>query len=51
MHMICATLDDKKDMNLDGSIIGKTKLNIVSPEEYSGSSDLEVYRTFVTGIL
>ena len=26
-------------------------LNISPPEEYSGSSDLEVYETFVAGIL
>ena len=49
--MIHATLDDNKDMNPDDSINVKMKLNIASPEEYSGSSDLEVYKTFVTGIL
>ena len=49
--MIHAVLDNNKDMNPDDSIIVKTKLNIASPEEYSGSSDLEVYETFVTGIL
>ena len=27
------------------------RLNISLPEEYSGSSDLKVYETFVTGIL
>ena len=27
------------------------RLNISPPEEYSGSSDLEVYETFVTGVL
>ena len=27
------------------------RLNISPPEEYSESSDLEVYETFVTGIL
>ena len=27
------------------------RLNISPPEEYSGSSDLEVYETFVAGIL
>ena len=50
-HMIRATLHDNKDMKPDDSIVVKTKLNIASLEEYSGSSDLEVYETFVTGIL
>ena len=36
MHMIHVTLDDNKDMNPDNSIIVKMKLNIASPEEYSG---------------
>ena len=49
--MIHAALNDDKDMNLEDSIVVKTKLNISSPEEYSGSSDLEVYETFVTRIL
>ena len=49
--MICVTLDNNKDMNPDDSIVVKTKLNITSPEEYSSSSDLEVYKTFVAGIL
>ena len=39
------------NLHPDGSIVIKTKLNISSPEEYSGSSDLEVYETFVAGIL
>ena len=50
-HMIHAKLDDNKDMNPDDSIVVKMKLNITSPEEYSGSSDLEVYKMFVAGIL
>ena len=33
MCMIHAMLDNNKDMNLDDSIIVKTKLNIASPEE------------------
>ena len=49
--MIHATLNDNKDMNPDDSIIVKMKLNITSPEEYSGSSDLKVYETFIAGIL
>ena len=35
----------------EDSIVVKTKLSIPSPEEYLGSPDLEVYETFVTGIL
>ena len=50
MHMICVMLDDNKDMNPDDLIVVKTKLNIASPEEYSGSSDLEIYKILVTGI-
>ena len=50
-HMIWTTLNDNRDMNLEDSIIVKMKLNISSPEEYSGSSDLKVYKTFVAGIL
>ena len=38
--------DDPND-----SIIARMRLNISPPEEYSGSSDLEVYETFVAGIL
>ena len=49
--MIRATLHDNKDMKPDDSIVVKTKLNIASLEEYPGSSDLEVYETFVAGIL
>ena len=49
--MICAMPYDNKDMNPDDLIIVKTKLNIASPEEYSGNSDLKVYKTFVAGIL
>ena len=51
MCMICATLDNNKDMNLDNSIIVKMKLNIASPEEYSGSLYLKVYETFVARIM
>ena len=49
--MIHAVPDDNKDMNPDNSIVVKTELNIASPEEYSGSSDLKVYKMFVTGVL
>ena len=49
--MICTALNDNKDMNPEDSIVVKMKLNIASPEEYSGRSDLEVYEMFVAGIL
>ena len=49
--MICATLDDNNDLNPEDSIVVKMKLNITSPEDYSGSSDLKVYEMFVAGIL
>ena len=49
--MIRAALDNNKDMNPDNSIVVKMKVNIASPEEYSGSSNLEVCEMFVTGIL
>ena len=51
MHIICAVLNDNKDMNPEDSIVVKTQLNISSPEEYSGSSDLKVYKSFMAGIL
>ena len=49
--MIRAVLDNNKYMKPEDSIVIKMNLNITSPEEYSGSSDLEVYETFVTGVL
>ena len=49
--MVCSTLEESQDDNLNDSIIMCTRLNISPPEEYSGSSDLEVYETFVAGIL
>ena len=45
MCMIHAMLDDNRDMNPENPTIVKMKLNTASPEEYSGSSDLEVYVT------
>ena len=51
MHMIHAALNDNKFMSPDNSIVIKAKLNIASPEEYLGSSDLKVYETFITGTL
>ena len=49
--MVNTMLTENQDMIPEDSIVMKTKLNIISPEEYSGSSDLKVYKTFVTGIL
>ena len=51
MCMLCSTLEESWEDNPDDSIIMQTRLNISPPEEYSGSSDLEVYETFVAGIL
>ena len=49
--MVCSALEESQDDNPDKSIVAQTRLNISPPEEYSGSSDLKVYKTFVTGIL
>ena len=51
MCMLCSTLEESQEDGLDDSIVARTRLNISPPEEYSGSSDLEVYETFVAGIL
>ena len=51
MHMVCSTLEESQDDNPDDSIIVQMRLNISPSEEYSGSSDIEVYEMFVTGIL
>ena len=50
-HMLCSTLEASREDDPDDSIVARTRLNISPPEEYSGSSDLEVYETFVAGIL
>ena len=44
-------LEENQDMKPKDSIVMKTKLNIPWSEEYSGSSDLKVYKTFVTEVL
>ena len=49
--MICSALEENQEDNPDDSVIAWMRLNISPPEEYSGSSDLEVYKTFVAGIL
>ena len=51
MHMLRSALEESWEDDPDDSIVTRTRLNISPPEEYSGSSDLEVYETFVTGIL
>ena len=51
MHMVCSALEESQEDNPDDSIITWMRLNISPPDEYSGSTDLEVYETFITGIL
>ena len=51
MRMVCSTLEESQEDNLNESIVAWMRLNISPPEEYSGSSDLEMYKTFIAGIL
>ena len=51
MHMVHSTLDESQEDDPNDSIVMQTRLNISPPEEYSGSSDLKVYETFIAGIL
>ena len=51
MCMVHSALEESWDDNPNESIVTWMRLNISPPEEYSGSSDLEVYETFVAGIL
>ena len=51
MRMLCSALEESWEDDPDDSIVAQMRLNISPPEEYSGSSDLEVYEMFVTGIL
>ena len=51
MHMLCSALEESREDDPDDSIVMRTRSNISPPEEYSGSSDLEVYEMFVAGIL
>ena len=51
MHMLRSALEESREDDPDDSIVAQTRLNISPPEEYSGSLDLEVYETFVAGIL
>ena len=49
--MVNTMLAENRDMIPEDSIVIKTKLSTPSPEEYLGSPDLEVYETFIAGIL
>ena len=51
MRMLHSALEESREDDPDDSIVARTRLNISPPEEYSGSLDLEVYETFVAGIL
>ena len=51
MRMRRSTLEESQEDDHNDSIATQMRLNISPPEEYSGSSDLKVYETFVTGIL
>ena len=51
MHMVHSTLEENWEDNPDDSVVTWTRLNISPPEEYSRSSDLKVYKTFVAGML
>ena len=51
MHMVHSALEESREDDPDDSIVTRIRLNISPPEEYSGSSDLEVYETFIAGIL
>ena len=51
MCMVCSALEESREDDPDDSIITWMRLNVSPPEEYSGSSDLEVYETFIAGIL
>ena len=51
MRMVCSTLEESWEDNPNDSVVTQMRLNISPPEEYSGSSDLEVYEMFIAGIL
>ena len=51
MRMVQSALEENRDDNPEESIIARTRLTINPPEEYSGSADLEVYETFIAGVL
>ena len=49
--MVWSALEESREDNPNVSVVARMRLNISPPEEYSGSSDLEVYETFIAGIL
>ena len=51
MCMVCSALEESWDDNPDESVVAQMRLNISPPDEYWGSSDLEVSEMFVAGIL
>ena len=51
MCMVCSALEASQEDNPNDSIVAWMRLNISPPEEYSGSSDLKVYKMFIAGIL
>ena len=51
MRMVRSALEENWEDNPDDSVIMQMRLNISTPEEYSGSSDLEVSEIFIAGIL
>ena len=51
MRMLRSALEESQEDDPADSIVARMRLNISPPEEYSESSDLKVYKTFVTGIL
>ena len=51
MRMLRSALEESREDNPNDSIVTRMRLNISPPEEYSGSSDLKVYKTFVAGRL
>ena len=44
MCMLCSALEESLEDDPNDSIIAQMRLNISPPEEYSGSSDLKVYK-------
>ena len=51
MCMVHSALEESREDDPDDSIITQMRVNISPPEEYSGSSDLKVYKMFIAGIL
>ena len=49
--MLRSALEESWEDDPNDSIVAWMRLNISPPEEYSGSSDLGIYETFVAGIL